>query len=655
MRNSEFEQVLPGEYKLGQALGGAGVLGCVFELSDKRLDSDRPAKRVVRFLSIENASTPWCKPLLERLRKLTSVGLPYVSVPLESGVRGDVFYIIGDRYDDRLSDKLPENTGWDVVEANRLFKQVLTGLAELHNRGIAHGDVRTKKVYLSKAGTGRTTVWLADAAIGPMTWWSGGKLRDPDARRHYAPEWKGKTSEPSTKADLYALGLMACELFLGRKSGDAIASAVGDTKRSVIKRDLRRAKVPRCTRKLIDALLTEDPQERPRDAMEALSIWERLERRDHWLMPVAVAVAVAALFLMIVMVRARSTANKLVETEGQVADLRDEHSELQQAHDFLLKQSERNASEAQKKIAAQAEEIRHLRERPSGEASAAEPKTAVPESVKTSWLSFLKGSRGATTDKTLLNLIGRAEKVEPSCATYLREVRALYNLPALAAWLKYDKDLSKHVEEYIYAPWNSGAKADVESRHADLEQAKAIWKNWASPASGMTWDNIKAQTEDTSKFNERVRKVLGQWLTRVKGRSPTAWTIRLKKGQCSSGFTRKRIVTVYSGDTSTEEEPHTWDSETSHDYAVSPKGRDIKFEWHPHDLFGLVLEEDTRSPVHDEDIIYTNHPDNAPFRGPLAVWLANYEGITKSKIGSLTFEILDCPGPPREVFGKTAK
>lgn len=657
MEKSNYQQVLPDGLELGQPPGGAGVFGNVYEVVDKRLDSQHPTQRIVRFLAIEESNAAWRRPLLERLRLLTAVGIPHVSTPLEIAIRADVVYIITDRYEHRLWDRLPESNGLDATEANQLLKQILSGLAELHNRGIAHGDVRTKNVYVSTAGGQQSTAWLVDTSIGPMTWWSGGKSRDADARRHYPPEWEGKTSEPSFKADLYAFGLMACELFLGRKADTAKGGAAADAKGVEVRCRLRKAGVPRGTRKLLDCVLVDNPEERPRDAIDAARQWEKLERRDHWRMPVVVAAAIAAILLLIVGLGARSTAKRLAEAESRIAELDKNNGILQDDFSTLKSDAEQRITAKEGEIddlrietAKQKAEIDRLRQLvPEEKEAAAE---VAPEDLRKTWTDFVKVCREKATDKTVsgfvTSVIQRGEKADPACLEYCGEIRKFYHKPFLAVWLRSDGDLSQYVEEYLRAPWDSETRSKADARHSNLEEAKMLWRKWASPNSMMTWANIEGQIEGNQK--PIVRAVLRMWFNDVKKHPAMDWTIRLGEARCSEGYGRNRIITVGAGPRSDITRKHAWKSDTSHDYSTTPKDREFRFEWRPDEEFRLCLEEDYPGPF-DEDIVAALW--DKPIKGPLAVWYANYLGIARSKDNWLTFEIADCPGPPREAFSRS--
>ena len=139
-----------------------------------------------------------------------------MSAQCRNVANGGVFYIVDDRYPSNLSAHVSRE-GMDSQVAAHLFGQIVDGLVSLHGRDIAHGDLRLKNICVDEAVAGlETNCQIGNSAIGPLLYWSGGTLVDDDAPSYYPPEWKGCPRKSSTKADLYALGLIGCELFLGQ-------------------------------------------------------------------------------------------------------------------------------------------------------------------------------------------------------------------------------------------------------------------------------------------------------------------------------------------------------------------------------------------------------------------------------------------------------
>jgi hypothetical protein len=160
---------------------------------------------------------------------------------------------------------------------------------------------------------------------------------------------------------------------------------------------------------------------------------------------------------------------------------------------------------------------------------------------------------------------------------------------------------------------------------------------------------VEGQIEGNEEIGVGMRAVLREWFNAVKSHPAKHWRIGLKAAGCEPGYGRDRCLTIFSSEAELKTFKHQWNSDTRHDYATIQQ---IEFEWHPDDAFGLVLQRvKTVLGVSTgaEDIIATNGKEK-PIRGPLAVWYANYLGKTESENGWLEFEIVDCPGPPPEVF-----
>ncbi|MBI3463834.1 MAG: protein kinase [Planctomycetes bacterium] len=270
---------LPSGLDVGQHLHGGGVFGDVFEVEDRRSVPERPTKRVVRFVRMDQYDEKCQEQFRSRLAQLLGTAIPYVSTPIEAGLQPNgCVYLLTDRFDLPLSAKILPDHGLPPKDACPLIHQLLLGLAGLHRRQIAHGDLRLKNVFLAHDGdTGQPTAWIADAAIGNLAWLTQGTMKDTDSAHYRPPEWKGNTCQPSMKADLYALGLVACELLLGThaipKEDDSLAEGLAWAH---VRPKLKAASVPRATRQLIKTLLS-DKDSRPNNADEAVRRFEQMQ------------------------------------------------------------------------------------------------------------------------------------------------------------------------------------------------------------------------------------------------------------------------------------------------------------------------------------------------------------------------------------------
>ncbi|MBW3597631.1 MAG: hypothetical protein KY475_10185, partial [Planctomycetes bacterium] len=296
--------------------------GRVFDALDARLDPERPIRRRIRVLEFEDMGAAW-KPLWkERAYNLGQQHWPYLSTLRDWGEtrEGKIFYLT-DAIGRRLSAVLSGNKGIGAQAAQAALEHLLISLESLHKRGLAHGDVRPERVLLVGEGE-RSEALLSDAEIGPLTWWSGGLVRDDGAVGYYPPEWKGKAAEPNPQADLYALGLTACETVLGRDAVTAVRRGTNGRQRII--GALKRARVSAPCRKTIGLLLAESLTRRPAHAGAALREWHRCQENARWRPLAALCVALALLigFLLISGASSRGDlASRLAHAEGRVNEL----------------------------------------------------------------------------------------------------------------------------------------------------------------------------------------------------------------------------------------------------------------------------------------------------------------------------------------------
>ncbi|MFD9575747.1 serine/threonine-protein kinase [Streptomyces sp. NPDC059982] len=99
-----------------------------------------------------------------------------------------------------------------------LLDQLLSGLAAVHAEGVVHRDVKPANILMEATGTGRPHLRLSDFGISV-------RKGEPRLTRtdlvvgtpgYFAPE-QLRGAEPDFPADLYAAGLVALYLLLGRK------------------------------------------------------------------------------------------------------------------------------------------------------------------------------------------------------------------------------------------------------------------------------------------------------------------------------------------------------------------------------------------------------------------------------------------------------
>ncbi len=162
--------------------------------------------------------------------------------------------------------------------ARKVLRAVLAGLGYAHARGVVHRDVKPANVIIEGDLEGEHRVFLVDFGIakkeegGQHLTQTGMLMGTP---QYMSPEQIGGQSIDG-RSDLYAAGLVLFEMLAGRPPFDAqktfqvlrahVEQPVPDV------REARGGPVPEDLVAVVYILLRKDPNERPRDAHEAIGL-----------------------------------------------------------------------------------------------------------------------------------------------------------------------------------------------------------------------------------------------------------------------------------------------------------------------------------------------------------------------------------------------
>lgn len=242
--------VFAGRYRLLDHLGEGGM-GTVWRVVDER-EQRVVAAKVLR--QTDAAS------LLRFVREqATRVEHPHVLTPLGWAGEDDlVLFTMPVVEGGSLEDLVRRNGPLPPLLAAELLRQLLAGLAAIHDAGVVHRDVKPANLLLRATGAGRPHLLVSDFGVavdlaGPRLTETGAVVGTPG---YLAPEAAGGAA-PGTPADLYAAGQVALYLLVGAPSAaPAVLPARPD-------------RVPDALWALVADLLRGDPAERP-TAAEAL-------------------------------------------------------------------------------------------------------------------------------------------------------------------------------------------------------------------------------------------------------------------------------------------------------------------------------------------------------------------------------------------------
>ncbi len=260
---------------------GRGAMGAVYKAFHPHLKKYIAIKEV----RAELASDPEIQRRFEREAELLAQlpAHPNIVTVRDALQWEGRLYLVMDYIEGGTLSRLIEGGGVELARGAALLDQILSGLAAIHARGIVHRDLKPGNILLDQEGT----AYISDFGIAQS---KGQVAREATmlTARYAAPE----AIDPSLKRggadrqiDLYAAGMLACELLLGaarfraafpqiyNRSPDSAAQAWLDWHT-----DLRRKSpnlheinpnIPKSFARVVERLMAKDVNERYRNADEA--------------------------------------------------------------------------------------------------------------------------------------------------------------------------------------------------------------------------------------------------------------------------------------------------------------------------------------------------------------------------------------------------
>jgi len=657
----------PDGFEIVQQLHGAGVFGEMFEVRDRRTSESDPVTRTVRFFS--ETDPQWRDKLLEHAQRLLPLELPYVSLPLEAGqtAAGGVF-VVGQHLGPVVSTSVSRHQGLAAEDWDRVAENLLEGLANLHKYEIPHGDVRPQNAYFEPDCAARPSVWLADAVIGPLPWWSSGAMRDAESRYYRPPEWEDRYSpQPTKKADLYALGLTLIECILG-----TAANPLHDTQPVDLADAGRRLKQKGASaplQRVIHRMLAPEA-ERPGDAGEVLALYRKAPVSTTALRSWQGASAAVALMLVAVVGYSmfgdpKSVLNdRITHLEKEVAgvntDLKGLKSKLKEKnseYNKLLTTLELPENTLTDMLVEAKEDIKKLKY------DLRVARGEVPDSVRLvrkQWTSeialvvAIKESAQLTMDDldgVSASILDNDDYKEHFSAW--DQAYDEWKAQDLDQWVRHARNDQGEIAEgreeiqkllarlatSAEEPWSAEKRDAVTKYLKTLNRAREAWDDFAESDQSLTKASDYFDGEAVGV--PEVKGICLGWRNEFKKRKN--WRLRLKKGYVKAAKDTDRYVTIttdvggYEDSESNIKGWHEWDKPTTHEYN---RGDVWQFNWKAGTSIIVQLTHKQAWSGINFDFI-----DQKKF-GPVAVYRLHKQGRVGVAKSYLTLEVVDCPGPP---------
>lgn len=211
------------------AQGGNGV---VWRARDRHLDQPVAVKLVAPRWADEDGVS---QRLLEEATLLMRVDSPHVVHIIGAGLLASgAPYLVTELCEGvTLHDVLESHAVVDVREAVGWMRQAADGLADVHEAGIVHNDLKPTNLFLVESEPMKATLKLLDfgvagARLGSITDGKAG-AEVAGSPWYMAPERIAGSEAADHRADLWSLGVVLYELVTGRRpfDGDTVEDVCG--------------------------------------------------------------------------------------------------------------------------------------------------------------------------------------------------------------------------------------------------------------------------------------------------------------------------------------------------------------------------------------------------------------------------------------------
>ncbi|MEO5904354.1 MAG: serine/threonine-protein kinase [Gemmatimonadaceae bacterium] len=207
-------------YDIERELGGGGM-SRVFVATDRSLGR----KVVIKLLSPELTAGVNIERFRREIQVAARLQHPHIVTLLSAGEDGDVvYYTMPFIEGESLRDSLQQTGAMSVRDVVRILYDVADALAYAHGRGVIHRDIKPGNILRSGSHALVTDFGVAKALNAAMP--SSGMTSTGVAigtPAYMAPEQLAGDPAADHRLDLYALGLLAYELLIGKSPFSALS------------------------------------------------------------------------------------------------------------------------------------------------------------------------------------------------------------------------------------------------------------------------------------------------------------------------------------------------------------------------------------------------------------------------------------------------
>lgn len=200
-------ELLDGRYRLGTLLGRGGMSD-VFRAVDE-VNSTDVAIKIVR-----SPDTEYAQRLAQEAQALRRFSHPGLVQLFESGVNGDMAYLVMEFVDGPSLDQILRNGPLTTAETASIGSSLADALAYAHAQGVVHRDVKPANILLGADGLARLTDFGIARLVDTSTLTLTGTMLG--TATYMAPE-QLENHAVGPSADVWALGIVLLECLTGER------------------------------------------------------------------------------------------------------------------------------------------------------------------------------------------------------------------------------------------------------------------------------------------------------------------------------------------------------------------------------------------------------------------------------------------------------
>jgi len=211
---SELQELIGDAYEIERELGGGGM-SHVFLATERSLGR----RVVIKVLPPEMVSGVSEARFTREILVTANLQHPNILPVLTAGAKGDIHYFVTPFVEGQsLRERLSLGGPLPIADGVQVLSEIASALGYAHSRGIIHRDIKPENILLSEGHAVLADFGIA-AACQRATNATALTLpgQSPGTPGYMAPEQIVDPTSANERVDVYALGVVAYELFVGKK------------------------------------------------------------------------------------------------------------------------------------------------------------------------------------------------------------------------------------------------------------------------------------------------------------------------------------------------------------------------------------------------------------------------------------------------------